>query len=39
MDDDSSADQQFQVFKDFDFLDIELDEMEVSCQTSYLIDV
>ena len=34
MDDDSSADQQFQVFKDFDFLDIELDEMEVSYQVT-----
>ena len=39
MDDDSSNDQHLQVIKDFDFLDIELDEMEVSrncycCKTS-----
>lgn len=30
IDDDSSVDQHFEVFKDFDFLDNELDDMEVS---------
>lgn len=35
--DDTTSEQQFRVFRDFDFLDVELEDGEVSLQVSDLL--